>query len=59
MDLGSLAAITIVDIYVVSALAAFSFALWVARRYIGWLLKFVPVAIAMLGTLITYGACPS
>jgi hypothetical protein len=56
MDLGSLAAITIVDIYVVSALAAFSFALWVARRYIGWLLKFVPVAIAMAGTLIAYGA---
>src|SRR5215831_11726612 len=56
MDLGSLAAITIVDIYVVSALAAFSFALWVARRYIGWLLKLVPGAIAVLGTLITYGA---
>jgi hypothetical protein len=56
MDLGSLAAITIVDVYVVSALAAFSLALWVARRYIGWLLKLVPGAIAILGTLITYGA---
>src|SRR3954447_1482123 len=56
MDLGSLAAITIVDIYVVSALAAFSLALWVARRYIGWLLKLVPGAIAILGTLVTYGA---
>jgi WD40 repeat protein len=56
MDLGSLAAITIVDVYVVSALAAFSLALWVARRYIGWLLKLVPGAIAVLGTLITYGA---
>jgi WD40 repeat protein len=56
MDLGSLAAITIVDVYVVSALAAFSFALWVARRYVGWLLKLVPGAIAVLGTLITYGA---
>ena len=54
MDLGSLAAITIVDVYVVSALAAFSLALWVARRYIGWLLKFVPAAIALLGTLVTY-----
>jgi len=32
MDLGRLAAITIVDVYVVSALAAFSLALWVARR---------------------------
>jgi len=56
MDLGSLAAITIVDIYVVSALAAFSLALWVARRYIGSLLKFVPLGVAMVGTLITYGA---
>ena len=56
MDLGSLAAITLVDVYVVSALAAFSLALWVARRYIGWLLKLVPGAIAILGTLITYGA---
>jgi len=56
MDLGSLAAITLVDLYVVSALAAFSLALWVARRYIGWLLKFVPVGVAMVGTLITYGA---
>jgi hypothetical protein len=56
MDLGHLAAITIVDIYVVSALAAFSFALWVARRYIGWLLKLVPGAIAVLGTFVTYGA---
>ena len=56
MDLGSLAAITIVDTYVVSALAAFSLALWVARRYIGWLLKLVPGAIAILGTLVTYGA---
>lgn len=56
MDLGSLAAITIVDVYVVSALAAFSLALWVARRYIGWLLKLVPGAIAVLGTLITYAA---
>jgi hypothetical protein len=56
MDLGSLAAITIVDVYVVSALAAFSFALWVARRYIGWLLKLVPGAIAALGTLVAYGA---
>jgi hypothetical protein len=55
MDLGSFAAITIVDIYVVSALAAFSFALWVARRYIGWLLKLVPAGIAVLGTLVTYG----
>jgi len=56
MDLASLAAITIVDVYVVSALAAFSLALWVARRYIGWVLKLVPGAIAILGTLITYGA---
>jgi len=56
MDLGSLASITIVDVYVVSALGAFSLALWVVRRYIGWLLKLVPGAIAMLGTLITYGA---
>ena len=55
MDLGKLAAITIIDVYVVSALAAFSLSLWVARRYIGWLLKLVPVAIAMLGTLVTYG----
>ena len=56
MDPGSLAAITIVDVYVVCALAAFSLALWVARRYIGWLLKLVPGAIAVLGMLITYGA---
>jgi len=56
MNLGSLAAITIVDVYVVSALAAFSLSLWVARRYIGWLLKLVPGAIAVLGTLITYAA---
>jgi hypothetical protein len=55
MDLGKLAAITIIDVYVVSALAAFSLSLWVARRYIGWLLKLVPIAIALLGTLVTYG----
>jgi len=55
MDLGKLAAITIIDVYVVSALAAFSLSLWVARRYIGWLLKLVPVAIALAGTLVTYG----
>jgi hypothetical protein len=56
MDLGRLAAITIIDVYVVSALAAFSLSLWVARRYIGWLLKLVPLGVAMLGTLVTYGA---
>jgi hypothetical protein len=56
MDLGSFAAITLVDVYVVGALAAFSFALWVARRYIGWLLKLVPFGVAVLGTLVTYGA---
>jgi WD40 repeat protein len=56
MDLGPLAGITIVDVYVVGALAALALAMWIARRYVGWLLQLVPVVLAMLGTLTAYGA---
>jgi len=56
MDLGTLAGITIVDVYVVAALAALALAMWLARRYVGWLLRFLPLAMAATGTAIAYGA---
>jgi hypothetical protein len=56
MDLGALAAITIVDVYVVGALAALALAMWIARRYVGWLLHLVPAALAAVGTVTAYGA---
>jgi hypothetical protein len=55
MDLGKLAAITIVDVYFGCTLAAFALALWLARRYVGWLLKLLPATFAALGTLTSYG----
>lgn len=56
MDLGRLAGITIVDVYVVAALAALALAMWIARRYVSWVLKLVPLVLALLGTLTAYGA---
>jgi len=56
MDLGTLAGITIVDVYVVAALAALAAAMWIARRYVGWLLHFVPLLLAALGTFTAYVA---
>src|SRR5215471_11738333 len=56
MDLGTLAGITIVDVYVVAALAALAIAMWIGRRYVGWLLQLVPFVLAVLGTVTVYGA---
>ncbi len=56
MDLGRLAGITIVDVYVVAALVALAVAMWIGRRYVRWLLHFVPAALAVVGTVTAYGA---
>jgi hypothetical protein len=56
MDLGKLAAITVVDVYVVFALAIVAIAMWLARRYVGWLLKLMPAGLAALGTFTAQAA---
>jgi hypothetical protein len=50
MDMGKIAALTAADVYVIAALAALALAMWLARRFVGWLLKLLPIAIALLAS---------
>jgi hypothetical protein len=56
MDLGTLAGITIVDVYVVGALVALALAMWIARRYVGWVLRLLPLGLTVLGSFTAYAA---
>jgi hypothetical protein len=50
MEMGKLAAVTAADLYVIAALTTLALAMWLARRFVGWLLKLLPIALALLST---------
>lgn len=50
MEMGKIAALTAADIYVIAALTVLALTMWFARRFVGWLLKLLPITLALLAT---------
>jgi hypothetical protein len=55
VDIEKLAALTALDFYVVAALALLATVMWLRRRFVGVLLRFVPVCLALGGTAGAWG----